>query len=106
MSYPVRHALAILHNNEGICEMMNVARLASNAILSDQDLSNISKIETERNQQRLHNIANIQKRNQERANNLQNKRNDLDTFDWSQVMCLIKCVYIIFTTFIYFNTYF
>jgi len=56
MSYPVRHALAILHNNEGICEMMNVARLASNVILSDQDLSNISKIETERNQQRLRNL--------------------------------------------------
>ena len=45
MTYPVRHALAILHNNEGICEMMNVARLACNVILSDQDLTNISKIE-------------------------------------------------------------
>ncbi|CAG8693076.1 8048_t:CDS:10 [Funneliformis caledonium] len=41
--------------NQGICEMMNVTRLACNVVLSDQDLVNISKIELERNQQRLHN---------------------------------------------------
>jgi hypothetical protein len=65
--------------------MINLARLACNAILSDQDLFNISKIETERNQQRLRNISNIQKRNQERANEIKNKREDLNSFDWSQV---------------------
>lgn len=85
-SYSVRHALAILHNNEGICEMMNLARLACNATLSEQDLYNINKIETERNQQHLRNISNIQKRNQERANKLKNKREDLTAFDWSQVI--------------------
>ena len=88
-SYPVRHALAILHNNEGICEMMNIARLACNVILSDQDLINISKIEKERNQQRLRKVADIQKRNQEQANKLKNKRDDLEAFDWSQVNYII-----------------
>ena len=39
--------------------MMNVAHLACNVILSDQDFTNISKIEMERNQQRLRNVANI-----------------------------------------------
>ena len=63
--------------------MMNVTRLACNVILSDQDLTNISKIEIEQNQQCLHNVANIQKWNQERANELRNKREDLETFDWS-----------------------
>src|SRR6266498_2566705 len=58
-SYPVRHALAILHNNEGICEMKN-------------------------------------------------KREDLETFDWSQVIykiiIIIKCSYIyLHEYFIYFN---
>ncbi|CAG8632612.1 5883_t:CDS:2 [Funneliformis mosseae] len=48
-SYLVRHALAILHNNERICEMINVTCLVCNVILSDQDLVNISKIELERN---------------------------------------------------------
>ncbi len=43
--------------------MMNIARLACNVILSDQDLINISKIEKERNQQRLRKVADIQKRN-------------------------------------------
>ncbi|RHZ84328.1 hypothetical protein Glove_83g55 [Diversispora epigaea] len=59
-SYSVRHSLAILHNNEGICEMVNIVCTAYNATLSNQDLENISKIETERNQQHL------------------------DTIDWSQ----------------------
>ena len=42
-----------------------------------------------RNQQCLHNIINIQKQNQERANELRNKREDLETFDWSQVIYII-----------------
>jgi hypothetical protein len=42
--------------------MMNVARLTCNVILSDQDLTNISKVEIERNQQRLRKVADIQKR--------------------------------------------
>ncbi len=47
-SYQTRHALAILHNNEGICELVNIARQASNASLSNQNLLNITKIEKER----------------------------------------------------------
>ena len=69
--------------------MMNIARLACNVILSDQDLINISKIEKERNQQRLRKVADIQKQNQERANKLKNKRDDLEAFDWSQVNYMI-----------------
>jgi len=69
--------------------MMNIARLACNVILSDQDLINISKIEKERNQQRLRKVADIQKRNQEQANKLKNKRDDLEAFDWSQVNYII-----------------
>nr|CAG8616865.1 8250_t:CDS:10 [Entrophospora candida] len=39
------HALAILHNNEGICEMVSIVRQACMAPLSSQDLFNIAKIE-------------------------------------------------------------
>ncbi|CAB4422451.1 unnamed protein product [Rhizophagus irregularis] len=83
-SYQTRHVLAILHNNEGICEMVNIARQASNTPLSYQDLLNITKIEKERDQQRINNVGRIEKRNAERALALQNIREDLDSFDWNQ----------------------
>lgn len=79
--------------------MMNVARSACNVILSDQDLANISMVETERNQQRLRKVADIQKRNQERADKLKNKRDDLETFDWSQVIYIIY--YMLYITYFF-----
>ncbi len=88
-SYQTRHALAILHNNEGICEMVNIARQASNAPLSHQDLLNITKLEKERDKQRINNVGRIEKRNAERALALQNLREDLDSFDWNQVIIFV-----------------
>ena len=46
-SYQIRYALAILHNNEGICKMVNIACQANNASLFYQNLLNIAKIEKE-----------------------------------------------------------
>ncbi|RHZ83721.1 hypothetical protein Glove_88g115 [Diversispora epigaea] len=83
-SYQTRHALAILHNNEGICELVNIVRQACNSPLSSQDLLNITKIEKERDQERVKNIGRIEKRNTERVLALQNLRDDLDSFDWNQ----------------------
>src|SRR6266498_931890 len=83
-SYQTRHALAILHNNEGICELVNIARQASNASLSNQDLLNITKIEKERDRQRINNIERIEKRNIERTLVLQNLREDLSSINWNQ----------------------
>ncbi len=85
-SYQTRHALAILHNNEGICELVNIARQASNASLSNQDLLNITKIEKERDRQRINNIERIEKRNIERTLVLQNLREDLSSINWNQVI--------------------
>ncbi|RHZ67003.1 hypothetical protein Glove_303g107 [Diversispora epigaea] len=66
VSYQARHSLAILHNNEGICEIINIARQVCNTLLSHQDLLNISKIEKERDQQQINNIGRIEKRNTDR----------------------------------------
>ncbi|RHZ59174.1 hypothetical protein Glove_365g52 [Diversispora epigaea] len=84
VSYQSRHALAILHNNEGICEILRIARQVYNIPLSHQDLLNISKIKKEHDQHRINNIGRIEKRNAERAFTLQNLRNELDSFDWDQ----------------------
>ncbi|CAB5361767.1 unnamed protein product [Rhizophagus irregularis] len=64
--------------------MVNIARQANNTPLSYQDLLNITKIEKERDQQRINNVGRIEKRNAERALALQNIREDLDSFDWNQ----------------------
>ncbi|GBB99624.1 hypothetical protein RclHR1_35890001 [Rhizophagus clarus] len=64
--------------------MVNIARHASNASLSHQDLLNIAKIEKERNQQRINNVGRIEKRNAEHALTLQNLHKDLDSFNWNQ----------------------
>ncbi|CAB5366473.1 unnamed protein product [Rhizophagus irregularis] len=64
--------------------MVNIARQASNTPLSYQDLLNITKIEKERDQQRINNVGRIEKHNAERALALQNIREDLDSFDWNQ----------------------
>lgn len=86
ISYQTRHALAILHNNEGICELVNIAHQACNSFLSSQDLLNIAKIEKERDQKQIKNISRIEKRNIERASVLQNLRTDLNFFNWNQVI--------------------
>ena len=69
--------------------MVNIARQASNAPLSNQDLLNIAKIEKERDKQRINNVGRIEKRNAERALALQNLREDLDSFDWNQVFIIL-----------------
>src|ERR1043165_7243143 len=79
--YQTRHTLAILHNNEGICKMVNIAQQTSNTPLSYQDLLNITKIEKECDQQRINNVGRIEKRNAKRVLALQNIREDLDSFD-------------------------
>ena len=60
-SYQTRHALAILHNNKGICEMMNLVRQICNNPLFHQDLLNITKFEKERDKQQITNIDRIEK---------------------------------------------
>ena len=66
--------------------MVNIVRQASNAPLSQQDLLNITKFEKERDQKRINNVGRIEKRNAEHALVLQNLREDLDSFDWNQVI--------------------
>jgi hypothetical protein len=89
VSYKARQALAILHNNEGICEMVSIVHHACMTPLSSQDLFNIAKIEKERGQQRIRNLNQITKRNSERALALQNLREELNSFDWDQVILIL-----------------
>ncbi|RHZ69701.1 hypothetical protein Glove_280g39 [Diversispora epigaea] len=56
VSYQVRHSLAILYNNEGICEIINIVRQT----------------------------CRIEKHNTDRALVLQNLRKELESFDWDQ----------------------
>ncbi|CAJ0758063.1 7662_t:CDS:2, partial [Entrophospora sp. SA101] len=84
VSYQTRHTLAILHNNEGICEMVSIVRQACMAPLSPQNLFNIAKIEEGRDKQWIRNLNQITKRNSERALELQSLRVDLNFFDWDQ----------------------
>ena len=50
---------------------------------------NITKLEKERDKQRINNVGRIEKRNAERALALQNLREDLDSFDWNQVIIFV-----------------
>lgn len=50
---------------------------------------NITKIDKECDQQRINNVERIEKRNAERALALQNLREDLDSFDWNQVIIFV-----------------
>ncbi|CAJ0853702.1 4946_t:CDS:1, partial [Entrophospora sp. SA101] len=61
VSYQTRHTLAILHNNEGICEMVSIVRQACMAPLSPQNLFNIAKIEEGRDKQWIRNLNQITK---------------------------------------------
>ena len=70
--------------------MVNIARQASNASLSNQDLLNIAKIEKEHDKQRINNVGQIEKCNAERALTLQNLRKDLNSFDWNQVIIFLS----------------
>ena len=85
-SYKARHALAVIDNNEGLDYMMENVREAAQAHkFSTNDLYNMSKLVKERQGQLNYNRNAINKRNQERATNYANDRQELQGFDFSQV---------------------
>lgn len=85
-SYKARYALAVIDNNEGLdCMMEGVRKAAKVNKFSTNDQYNISKLVRQRQGQLHHNRNVIDKRNQERAVNYANDRQELQGFDFSQV---------------------
>ncbi|CAG8776853.1 21522_t:CDS:2, partial [Gigaspora margarita] len=85
-SYRTRHALAVIHNNNGFLEMLQILRQAGEILsFSDQDLLNIGKIWKQREDKRNCNVAEIHKRNDMRVKKIIQQKNQLQDFDWPQV---------------------
>ena len=86
-SFRTRHSLAVLHNNNGVLEMMNSVR--NTGLLNSfsvQDIINIKKICKEREGQRQKNLQKINERNEKRAEDYEKKRMKLKGFDYDQVI--------------------
>ncbi|CAG8676031.1 38602_t:CDS:10, partial [Gigaspora margarita] len=84
-SFAARHALAVLHNNVGLLEMLNIVRSASDLCeFSDQNIYNISKIQEQREYRRTANIVKIETRNQTHAQKIINQKACLSSFNFGQ----------------------
>ncbi|RIB20126.1 hypothetical protein C2G38_2180084 [Gigaspora rosea] len=84
-SYSARHALAVLHNNYGLIEVLKITHQTGNfQEFSEQDLINIRKIYKQREEKCQVNINQIKQRNQKRAEKIIAQKNELRGFDYSQ----------------------
>jgi hypothetical protein len=85
-SYRARHALSIIHNNNGFVDLQCTVQAAGNLVIfSDQDEKNLLSIWKQREQKRQVNIAAIETRNKTRAEKIINQKKQLEGFDYSQV---------------------
>ncbi|CAG8628225.1 12090_t:CDS:2, partial [Gigaspora rosea] len=86
-SYKTCHALAVIHNNNGILELLQILRQAGKISKhSNQDLLNIALIWKQREDKRICNIAEIHKKNETRAKKIIQQKDQLQDFDWPQVI--------------------
>ncbi|RIB20631.1 hypothetical protein C2G38_2035084 [Gigaspora rosea] len=84
-SFLVRHAFAILHNNDGLLEMLITIRQAGNFIeFSEQNQINIGKIWKQRENKCKCNIAKINEKNTLRAKKIAEMRKQMEEFDFSK----------------------
>ncbi|CAG8770802.1 15565_t:CDS:10, partial [Gigaspora margarita] len=90
-SYRSRHALAVLHNNEGYLYILfSLRELYGTVPYSEEDIKNIGLFKLEHEQQQLRNIKTIHKRNQNRAKQYELEKKELIGFDFSQELILYK----------------
>ncbi|CAG8532974.1 14463_t:CDS:10, partial [Dentiscutata heterogama] len=84
-SFSARHGLAVLHNNNGLLEMLEVVRRARNlSEFSKEDQVNIGRIWKQREDKSKCNIAEINKRNVLRAKKIEETRKQIEEFDFSK----------------------
>ncbi|CAB4422880.1 unnamed protein product [Rhizophagus irregularis] len=84
-SFKARHALSVIHNNNGFVDLQRQLRKAGDLPqFSLQDENNLLKIWKHRDQKRKSNIMAIEKRNQTRAEKIINQKKNLETFDFTQ----------------------
>ena len=86
-SFRARHALSVIHNNNGFIELQRKIRVAGNLMnFSDQDEKNLFSIWKQREQKRKINLTAIEARNKKRAEKIINQKRQLESFDFSQVL--------------------
>ncbi|CAG8559790.1 34472_t:CDS:10, partial [Gigaspora margarita] len=84
-SFSAWHGLAVLHNNNGLLEMLEVVRWAGNLLeFSEQDQINIGKIWKQREVKRNCNIAEINKQNVLRNKKIAETKKQMEEFDFSK----------------------
>jgi len=84
-SFKARHAIAILDHNEGLLEVIKIARkIKGLSFLSENDIENIEKIALTHDVQRSRNLKNIHARNIERENKIMEQRQQLEAFNYDQ----------------------
>ncbi|CAG8853390.1 13307_t:CDS:2, partial [Gigaspora margarita] len=84
-SFSARHGLAVLHNNSGLLEMLEVIRRAGNCLeFSEQDQINIGKIWKHKEDKRKCNVAKINERNALRGKKIAETRKQMEEFDYSK----------------------
>jgi hypothetical protein len=86
-SFRARHALSVIHNNNGFIELQRKVRIAGNLVsFSDQDEKNLFKIWKQKEQKRKSNLMAIETRNKKRAGKIIDQKKRLESFDFSQVL--------------------
>ncbi|CAG8854483.1 8596_t:CDS:1, partial [Gigaspora margarita] len=84
-SYSARHAMAILHYNEGYNYLLSeLWKIYSEKPFETEDLYNINAIEKEHSEKQRWNVNKIQQCNQIWANNFANERKELGGFNFDQ----------------------
>ena len=85
-SFAARHALVVIHNNNGIIQVLKVVRkVAYLASFSEQDHLNLLQLCKERENKREYNITKINERNQTCAQKICEQKKRLEGFDFGQV---------------------
>jgi len=96
-SFRARHALSIIHNNNGFIELQRKVRIVGNlASFSDQDEKNLFKIWKQKEQKRKSNLMAIETRNKKWVEKIIDQKKRLESFDFSQVLFIIICIIVIF----------
>ncbi|RIB21140.1 P-loop containing nucleoside triphosphate hydrolase protein [Gigaspora rosea] len=85
-SFSARHGLAVLHNNNGLLEMLEIVKQVGNLLeFSKEDEFNIGRIWKQREDKRKCNVAEINKRNVLRAKKIEETRKQIEEFDFSKL---------------------
>jgi len=85
-SFAARYALAVIHNNNGIIQVLKVVRKVAYLVsFSEQDHLNLLQLCKERENKREYNITKINEKNQTRAQKICEQKKRLKGFDFGQV---------------------